>query len=223
MELSPAQVCNLRKRGMPADIEAARSWRKANIIPHRNKVRPKLPEMQTALREAKQRTKAKLPDSLDEAESIFTELDAASKSASARAAQLTGSTDTAIDELGRRWSVVAADLLRRKLEVVERLQALRVASGELVVFAEVRDGFISFLREVRQLAEAMPAALSNRCNPADPLLAQAALTDWLNGFFRHLYQNPAQATGDDLSPPRLLRDSVKRLTPSVGMSHRPSE
>jgi len=198
MELSPATVCNLRKRGMPGDIEAARAWRKANIILPRNKVRPKLPELQADLREVKQRAKGQLPESLDEAERIYSELEAACETASARAAQLTGSSDPAIDELGRRWSVVAADLLKRKLEVIERLQALRVQSGELVLYVEVRDGFVSFLRDIRQLAETLPSAMANRCNPADPQHAQTALTDWLNGFFRHLHQNPAKATGAEI-------------------------
>jgi len=201
MELSPAQVCSLRKRGMPADIEAARSWRKANIIPHRRKDAPTLPTMQADLREAKQRAKGELPDSLAEAERIYAELDAACQSASQRAAQLTGSTSPAIDELGRRWSVVAADLLKRKIEILERIQALQVQSGELVLYVEIRDTFVAFLREVRQLAEAMPSALANRCNPADPLFAQSALNDWRDAFFRHLHQNPAKATGSELVSP----------------------
>jgi hypothetical protein len=207
MGLSPAQVCHLRKRGMPADIEAARSWRKANIIPHRKKDAPRLPQMQDDLREVKQRAKGELPNSLDEAERIYAELEAACQTASARAAQLTGSTAPAIDELGRRWSVVAADLLKRKLEVIERLQALRVQSGELVLFVEVRDSFVSFLRDIRQFAEAMPASMAMRCNPADPQHAQTALTDWLNGFFRHLHQNPAKATGRELETRRRMKPS----------------
>lgn len=190
MGLSPAQVCNLRQRGMPTEIESARAWRRANISVIRGKASAKLPEMQSGLREAKQTTKGKLPDSLGEAEGIFRELEAAAKVASTRAAQLTGSTDPAIDELGRRWAVVAADLLKRKLEVIERVQALRVQSGELVVFAEARETFIRFLQDVRRFAEAMPGALAMRCNPSDPQLAQAALEDWIKGYFRVLHQAP---------------------------------
>ncbi len=221
MELSPAQICLLRKRGMPADIEAARSWRKANIIPHRNKARPKLPEMQADLREVKQRAKGQLPESLDEAERIYSELEAACETASARAAQLTGSNEPATDELGRRWSVVASDLLRRKLEVIERLQALRVQSGELVLFVEVRDSFVSFLRDIRQFAEAMPASMAMRCNPADPQHAQTALTDWLNGFFRHLHQNPAKATPTEIGTrPRMKRGEAQFDKPRAASSKR---
>jgi hypothetical protein len=193
LKLSPAQVHTLRRRGMPAAIEAARAWRKANICALKGKTATQLPQLSEDLREAKQRTKGGLPDSLAEAEGIFRDLETATETATARAAQLTGNSSPAIDELGRRWSVVAADLLKRKLEVIERVQALRVQSGELVVYAEMRDTFTSFLKEVRTLASTMPAAMAMRCNPVDPQLAQAALEDWLKGFFRQLHQHPAKA------------------------------
>ena len=194
--LSPAQVCNLRKRGMPSEIESARAWRRANISTLRGKTAVQLPEMQTAWSEVKETAKGKLPDSLSEAESIFRELEAATQTASARAAQLTGNTDPAIDELGRRWSLLASDLLKRKLEVIERVQALRVQSGELVLFAEARETFVAFLKDVRRLADAMPGALAMRCNPVDPALAQASLEDWLRGFFRQLHQAPIPKAGE---------------------------
>lgn len=174
---------------MPADIEAAQSWRKANIT--RAKTKTTLPEMQAALREVKERARGELPESLAEAERIYSDLEAATQTARSRAAQLTGSTEPAIDELGRRWSLLAADLLARKLAVTERIQALRVQSGELVSYVEVRDTFAAFLREMRTLATAMPAAWAMRCNPSDPTMAQLALEEWLRTYFRALHQNPA--------------------------------
>lgn len=100
--------------------------------------------------------------------------------------------------------MLAADLLKRKLEVIERVQALRVQSGELVPYIEARDTFASFLREMRTLATAMPAAWAMRCNPVDPTMAQLALEDWIKTYFRALHQNPAGVSiANDAAPRRV--------------------
>jgi len=188
LDLSVGQTFNLRKRGMPADPAAARAWRSANIIGPRTKVRTKLPELSRDLSAVKKHATSlpTAPDTLEQAEKIFAELSAACETAQLRAEQLTGSPEAAVDELGRRWSLVAADLLARKLTVVEKVQALRVQSAELVPYAEVRDQFVRFLQDVRRLAESMPAAVAMRANPSDPLLAQTALEEWLEAYFRLL-------------------------------------
>jgi hypothetical protein len=189
--LSIARTHTLVKKGMPTEPEAAKAWRKANIGGTRSKVSMQLPELARDFSQVKERIEyiPQLPNSLEEAEKIFLELSVACNIAAARAQSLTGSSEPAIDELGRRWSLLAADLLRRKLEVVEKVQQLRLQSGELVVYAEVRDKFVGFLHEVRRLAMAMPASMAMRCNPNDPPFAQRALEEWLRGYFRLLNSN----------------------------------
>jgi hypothetical protein len=182
---------------MPDTPEAARAWRKVHMTGNRAKIPKALPELKRDLTQTKARlTSSKaMPDSLSEAEAIYAELDAACKKASQRAEQLTGSKQAALDELGRRWSVVAADLLKRKLELIQQIQALRVQSGELAVFAEVQQVFVSFLRDIRQLTEAMPSSLAMRVNPTDPVFAKAALDEWLDSFFRTLHTAPIKGDG----------------------------
>jgi hypothetical protein len=72
---------------------------------------------------------------------------------------------------------------------------LRVQSGELAVFAEVQQVFVSFLQDIRRLAEAMPSSLAMRVNPTDPVFAKAALDDWLDSFFRTLHNAPIKGDG----------------------------
>ena len=186
--LSVAQTHKLTKRGMPADPEAARAWRRAHITDPRSKQQTILPELRADLSSIKERISIipERPDTLAEAEKIFLELTFACNVAASRAKQLTGSKEPAVDELGRRWSLLCADLLKRKLEVIERVQTLRVQSGELVLFAEARETFTSFLQDIRRLALSLPASMAVRCNPTDPPLAQRALDEWLRGFFRTL-------------------------------------
>ncbi len=186
--LSIARTHTLVKKGMPTEPEAAKAWRKANIGGNRTKVSTQLPELVRDLSEVKERIDyiPRLPDTLAEAEKIFLELSAACIIATNRAETLTGSTDPAVDELGRRWSLLAADLLKRKLEVIERVQALRIQSGELVEYAVARDQFVAFLKDIRRLALSMPASMAMRVNPTDPPFAQRALEEWLRGFFRVL-------------------------------------
>jgi hypothetical protein len=186
--LSVSQAHKLCKRGMPAHPEAARAWRRANITDPRSKQQTILPELKADLSSIRERiaTIPERPDTLEEAEKIFLELVVACNVAAARAEQLTGSKEPAVDELGRRWSMLCADLLKRKLEVVERVQTLRVQSGELVVYAEARDQFVSFLQDIRRLALSLPVSMAMRCNPTDPPFAQRALEEWLRGFFRTL-------------------------------------
>jgi len=186
--LSVSQAHKLCKRGMPAHPEAARAWRRAHIVDPRSKQQTILPELRADLSSIKERIAIipERPDTLAEAEKIFLELTFACNVAASRAKQLTGSKEPAVDELGRRWSLLCADLLKRKLEVIERVQTLRVQSGELVVYAEARDQFVSFLQDIRRLALSLPASMAVRCNPTDPPLAQRALEEWLRGFFRTL-------------------------------------
>lgn len=186
--LSIAQTHKLTTRGMPRDPEAARAWRRANIVDPRSKQATALPELKRDLSEVAERISIipTRPDTLEEAEKIFLELVCACNVASARAEQLTGSKEPAVDELGRRWSLLCADLLKRKLEVIERVQALRVQAGELVVYEEAKATFVRFLQDIRRLAMSLPASMAVRCNPNDPPLAQRALEEWLRGFFRVL-------------------------------------
>ncbi len=117
-------------------------------------------------------------------------LDEATETAGQRARQLTGSTTPAIDELGRRWLMLHADLLAKKMAMVEQVQALRVQSGELIVYTEAEEVMVGFLRELRAYCEVMPAAMALRCNPSDPVLAQTALTEWVQTYFAKLRQAP---------------------------------
>jgi hypothetical protein len=165
--LSVAQTHKLSKRGMPQDPEAARAWRRAHIVDPRSKQQTILPELRADLSSIKERIAIipERPDTLAEAEKIFLELTFACNVAASRAKQLTGSKEPAVDELGRRWSLLCADLLKRKLEVIERVQTLRVQSGELVLFAEAREKFTSFLQDIRRLALSLPVSMAVPCNP----------------------------------------------------------
>jgi len=191
LSLSPAQVHSLRRRGMPGTPDAARAWRRTHVTGHRAKARDALPQMRLDLDDVRHRvSKTKLPDTITEAEKIFAVLDELTTTAGQRARQLTGHESAAVDELGRRWAMLHADLLQRKMQMLDQAQTLRVRCGELIALGEVQEVVCRFLREMRQHAETMPCSMALRCNPSDPAMAQDALTEWVAGYFRKLHEFP---------------------------------
>ena len=191
LDLSPAQVHSLRRRGMPGTADAARAWRRTHVTGHRKKTKDVLPQMRRDLDDVRQRvSKTKLPDTISEAEKIFAVLDELTTTAGERARQLTGHESSAVDELGRRWAMLHADLLQRKMQMLDQAQTLRVRCGELIVLAEAQEIVCRFLRDMRKYAETMPYSMGLRCNPSDPTMAQAALTEWVAGYFRKLHKAP---------------------------------
>lgn len=199
LQLSPAQVHKLRKRGMPADVHGAQSWRRVNMTGHRSKAQEPLPRMVRDLDKVRRIGKTALPDTVEEAERIHHLLTEAAEAAGERARQLSGHESRSADELGRKWSLLHADLLQRKLDLLERMQQLRVQAGDLMLASEARAVFGSFLRDMRKYAETLPTTMAIRTNPTDPEMARTALQEWLDGYFHQLHSKGA-ADADNHRP-----------------------
>jgi hypothetical protein len=63
-----------------------------------------------------------------------------------------------------------------RAEMIELKQ--REAEGELIPLDKLREEIARTDGVVRQLVDALPAEMQDRCNPGDPELARLALDDW---------------------------------------------
>ena len=192
--LSGPRISQLVGKGMPTKSEgAARAWMQMNIVSR------KRPISRSALKDAAKATaidegktddvEAALPDptasaaTIEEAERYLTEVKEVIKFSKSAAAQLwkAGESDGA-----RRWVATYQSASQRLPIFHAQVQRLKEDHKQTIKVGDARGVYAEILSKIRSMLETLPVRMSSKCNPSDPVLAQAMLEDDVRQIFKVL-------------------------------------
>jgi hypothetical protein len=209
--MSPNGAHKCIQRGMPTDsVEAAESWRRRN---GRSKLTsPAKAIAATAIvgaitapaqpPEVIDAMNRRAEEAIEEPVKTFTDTDSCRealneqrqlrKHAAAQVARLHHSGDI---EASRRWSQTHQQYSAKQLTYERQWRDLLERDRRTIQIEDADRTFRAVLQDVRTLAASMPAALSAKVNPQDPVLAQKLLEEWRDKtLFKAIYENRNTAT-----------------------------
>jgi len=185
------------KRGMPIDsIEAAQSWYQRN---GRSRIasQPRPAPSPTPVEISTENEDPPEPaEAVAEPVKTFTDTDSCRealneqrqlrKHAAAQVARLHHSGDI---EASRRWSQTHQQYSAKQLTYERQWRDLLERDRRTIQIEDADRTFRAVLQDVRTLAASMPAALSAKVNPQDPVLAQKLLEEWRDKtLFKAIYE-----------------------------------
>lgn len=204
--LTPAGAHKCIKRGMPSvSIEAAQSWYRINgRSNHFNPAKltaadavastitapPQSPEVIEAMnRRAEEAIEEPLKQhsDTDNCREALNEQRQLRKHAAAQVARLHHAGET---EASRRWAQTHQQYLAKQTVYEKQLRDLMERDRRTMQVEDADRIFRGVLQDVRTIASAMPAAMSAKVNPIDPVLAQKLLEEWRDKtLFKAIYEN----------------------------------
>lgn len=169
--ISQPAVAQLAKKGMPTDsVEAAQQWRMANIGTKRGKRRLLPPATTTPIGIL---PPTELPDELAVTDRL--RRIAVSDFESASSIQERAAASRTVKDAEEAHETRKRDLVKSEIEAQTLMHRDQV---QAVIAEEVG--------KLRSLLEAMPAAVAQASNPADPELARDTVADYLEQVFSTL-------------------------------------
>lgn len=192
--VSPAAVNKLVKRGMPLDsIEAAEGWRDKNSNPEKvkggkasDKAQP-LPDTPEATE--KKAARIRQAATVDEAERYLSEVEELRNFAKENAETL---WQQGLADDSRKWLTVHQAIAKQYPSLHAQVLKLREAHKITITTHAAQSTFTAFLTRLRSLIDSMPASLSAKCNPADPLHSLVELERWRDEvLYKTLSQSPS--------------------------------
>lgn len=194
MGVTQGLVSRWVKRGMPTgSVEEAQRWREGNTDSSKShspieSVAPPESINANALKHVEQMTaESKKPGTLEEAEEYIADLSNMRRFAKGAAATLYKSGRV---EDARKWVNIHQSIARQYPALHKQVLDLRERHRINITTANAEATFCGFLARLRGLIDSMPASLSAKCNPADPLHSLVELERWRDEV---LYKTLSQA------------------------------
>lgn len=212
LNITPAGAHKCIKRGMPSDsVEAAQSWYRTNgrsrmaLSPAKviaaeaaasaitAPVQPPevIAEMNRRAEEAMEQP-VKQHTETDSCREALNEQRQLRKHAAAQVARLHHAGEI---EASRRWAQTHQQYISKQVVYERQLRDLMERDRRTMQVEDAERAFRSVLQDVRTIVASMPAAMSAKVNPQDPVLAQKLLEEWRDKtLFKAIYENRTTAT-----------------------------